>query len=48
MKTDKKHILSLHIPKDIYESLRKISFKANSSMTSIIIEAIQKHLKNSK
>lgn len=42
------HALILNLPSEIYEALRKISYEKNVSMTSIIIEAIQKHLKKSK
>lgn len=43
-----KHSILLNVPSEIHEALRKISYEKNVTMTSIIIEAIQKHLKKSK
>ena len=40
-----KNSILLNVHSEIYEALRKMSYEKNISMTSIIIEAIQKHLK---
>lgn len=47
-KIGSKNSILLNIPSDIYEELRKVAFQKNVSVTSIVIEAIQKHLKKSK